>query len=98
MITIKLIRETRDSEEHRVSVNSKTFELTIEKSSHGPVFSFRDEGVVLDSHEQAAVLAEMQELGTSFSARRAFGTFVPASTEKSFKKVSKKFFSVRKND
>jgi hypothetical protein len=67
-------------------VNGKSFELRIEKSPEGPVFSFRDEGVSLLPHEQEAVLAEMRDLGTSFAARRAFGTFVPVST----KKISKK--------
>jgi hypothetical protein len=86
MIRVEMIRETRDSEEHRVLVNSKSFELTIEKSPEGPVFRFHDEGIQLEPHEQIAVLAEIQQISVDFSARRVFGTFVPASTRKSFKK------------
>jgi hypothetical protein len=67
-------------------VNKKTFRLTIERTLHGPVFHLHDEGIQLDSHEQAVVISEMQELGLSFAARRAFGTFVPASTRKKVKK------------
>ena len=86
MISLHLIKEEPRSEEWGLSVNGKSFELRIEKSPEGPVFSFRDEGVSLLRHEQEAVLAEMRDLGTSFAARRAFGTFVPASTRKISKK------------
>jgi len=86
VVSLHLIREEPRSEEWGVSVNGKSFELRIEKSPEGPVFSLRDEGLRLLPHEQEAVLAEMRDLGTSFAARRTFGTFVPAST----KKISKK--------
>lgn len=86
MISLHIIREEPRSEEWGLNLNGKSFELRIEKSPEGPVFSFRDEGVSLLPHEQEALIAEMQALKTSFEARRIFGTFVPASA----KKISKK--------
>lgn len=86
MISLHIIREEPRSEEWGLNLNGKSFELRIEKSPEGPVFSFRDEGVSLLPHEQEALFAEMQALKTSFEARRIFGTFVPASA----KKISKK--------
>lgn len=86
MVSLHIIQEEPRSEEWGLTVNGKSFELRIEKSPEGPVFSFRDEGVKLLPHEQEAVLAEMRDLKMSFEARRAFGTFVPATRRKKFQK------------
>ena len=93
MISISLRYEDRERERHEVNINNKVFTLVIDRSPDGPVFSFRDEGVVLEPAEQSALLVEMEALGRDFSSRRLWGTFVPKTyfpqglSKKSFKRV-----------
>ena len=91
MIRTELIREERALEEHRLDINGKVFDLIIRKEQGTAVFEFRDSHVVLEPHEQAYLMDEMQGLQVDFLARRVFGTFVP---KKSFKNVKKSFKKV----
>ena len=90
MIKVELRHETREHEVHEVNINNKVFSLRIDKSPDGPVFSLRDDGTVLEPHEQEHLIAEMNEIARDFSSRRVWGMYVPKTHFPSRKKFQKK--------
>lgn len=90
MIKIELRHETREHEEHDVNINNKVFSLRIDKSPDGPVFSFRDDGISLEPHEQEHLIREMNEISRDFSSRRVWGMHVPKASTPPKKKFQKK--------